>query len=47
MIEENLKVKQKYSEIMIDKVDKFEDKVYDSSYVVWVPLIQSKLKPYL
>ena len=32
-------------------VDKFEDnnekKIYDSSYIVWVPYIQYRLKPWL
>ncbi len=32
---------------MIDKVDRFEDKIYDSSYIVWVPVILKYLKPHI
>ena len=47
MVEENSKHRQKYSKKMMDKVDQFEGKVYDSSYIMWVPLIQQKVKPLL
>lgn len=39
MIEENYKHRSKYSKRQTIRVDKFEDRVYDSSYIVWVPVI--------
>jgi hypothetical protein len=31
---------------MFHKVDKFEDNIYDSSYIVWVPVIQERVRPW-
>ncbi|CDW83245.1 voltage-gated ion channel superfamily [Stylonychia lemnae] len=47
IVEENFKLRTKYTKRQEDKVDKFEDKVYDSSYIVWVPVIQQRIKPFL
>ena len=47
MVVRNFRERSKYSKKMVSRVDKFQDKVYDSSYVVWVPIIQERLKPFL
>lgn len=39
MIEANFRHRQKYTRRQTTRVDKFEDKVYDSSYVIWVPYL--------
>lgn len=47
MIEVNQKKRTKYSNKMFNKVDKFEGNIYDSSYIVWVPVIQKRIRPLL
>ena len=47
LIQENLKHTIRYQKRMFGKVDIFEGKVYDSSYIIWVPYIQYRLKPWL
>ena len=47
MVEKNFRQRNKYSKKMVNNVDKMEDKVFDSSYIVWVPVIQERLKPFL
>lgn len=47
MIESNFKLRAAYSKRMLDKVDMFEDKIYDSSYMVWVPIIQKYMRPHI
>jgi hypothetical protein len=32
---------------MFDLVDQFEGNIYDSSYIVWVPIIQMRLRPWV
>lgn len=39
MIEANFKHRSKYTRRQTTRVDKFEDKVYDSSYAMWVPYL--------
>jgi hypothetical protein len=40
LINENMKHTERYRNKMLHLVDKFEGKIYDSSYIVWVPVIQ-------
>jgi hypothetical protein len=39
MIEENMRMTQKYHKRMFDQVDVFDGKIYDSSFIIWVPVI--------
>ena len=32
---------------MFDQVDRFEGNIYDSSYIIWVPVIQMRLRPWV
>jgi hypothetical protein len=47
MIEENMRMTQKYHKRMFDKVDQFDGNIYDSSYIIWVPVIQMRLRPWV
>ncbi len=47
MIEENMRMTQKYHKKMFDKVDQFDGNIYDSSYIIWVPVIQMRLRPWV
>lgn len=51
LIEENARYAQRYKNRMYSLVDKYKDgteeKIYDSSYIVWVPYIQMRLKPWI
>ena len=46
LINENMKHTERYRNKMLHLVDKFEEKIYDSSYIVWVPVIQQRLRPW-
>jgi hypothetical protein len=47
MIEENMRMTQKYHKRMFDKVDVFDGNIYDSSFIIWVPIIQMRLRPWV
>jgi hypothetical protein len=47
MIEENMRMTQKYHKRMFDQVDVFDGKIYDSSFIIWVPVIQMRLRPWV
>ncbi len=32
---------------MLHKGDQFEGVIYDSSYIIWVPIIQQRLRPWV
>lgn len=32
---------------MLHKGDQFEGVIYDSSYIIWVPVIQQRLRPWV
>ena len=46
LINENMRHTERYRDKMLHRVDRFEDKIYDSSYIVWVPVIQQRLRPW-
>jgi hypothetical protein len=46
LIQENMRHTERYKNRMFHKGDKFEGNIYDSSYIIWVPIIQQRVRPW-